>query len=107
MKHFALFICTSVCTFILLIALSVWGTSFYLNSVQNQSGHLMQFMNAYLLQQAKRAGNSTVSDKSASQLASMGKCRVCFFSPMAHCWPIQIHLGKKHLRCLFQSAMSH
>ncbi len=79
MKRFIISVCMAGCIFILLIALSVWGKSLYMDGMQNQAGHLMQFMNEYVIQ-SKRAGNSVVSSKMARQLSSMTGYRICLFS---------------------------
>ena len=79
MKRFIISVCMAGCIFILLIALSVWGKSLYLDGMQQQAGHLMQFMDEYVIQ-SKRAGNSIVSNQTARQLSSMTGYRICLFS---------------------------
>ena len=79
MKRFIISVCVASCIFILLIALSVWGKSLYLEEMQHQAGHLVQFMNEYMVQ-AKRTDSNIVSDKTAKQLSSMSGYRVCLFS---------------------------
>lgn len=79
MKRFMISVCVASCILILLITLSVWGKSLYLDGMQHQAGHLMQFMNEYMVQ-AKRTDSNIVSDKTAKQLSSMSGYRVCLFS---------------------------
>lgn len=79
MKRFAVSIVAAACTFLLLIILSSWGKSVYLEGVQKQAGHLMQFLNEYVIQ-SKHQGKYVESEEMARQLAAMADCRICFFS---------------------------
>lgn len=79
MKRFIVSIFAAACTFLLLIILSFWGKSVYLEGVQKQAGHLMQFLNEYVVQ-SKRGGKYVKSEEMAKQLSAMADCRICLFS---------------------------
>lgn len=103
MKRFIVSIFAAACTFLLLIILSFWGKSVYLEGVQKQAGHLMQFLNEYVVQ-SKRGGKYVKSEEMAKQLSAMADCRICLFPPTATCLPIPIQPVPKSRSCISQSA---
>jgi two-component system, OmpR family, phosphate regulon sensor histidine kinase PhoR len=79
MKRFSISVCIAICVFVLMIVLSVWGKSLYLDGMQHQASHLMQFMNEYVIQ-SKRDKSYTALDETAKKLSSMSGYRICIFS---------------------------
>ena len=79
MKRFILSIFVSACAFIFLIILSFFESYLYLSEMQNQAGHLVQFLNEYVVEAAKK-GVNIGSDELMKHLSSAADCRVCLFS---------------------------
>ena len=79
MKRFILSIFVSACAFIFLIILSFFESYLYLSEMQNQAGHLVQFLNEYVVEVAKK-GVNIGSDELMKHLSAAADCRVCLFS---------------------------
>lgn len=79
MKRFILLIFVSACAFVFLIVMSFIESSVYLNEIQKQAGHLVQFLNKYVIEAVKQ-GENVSSDALIKHLSSSADCRVCLFS---------------------------